>query len=87
MRDVVHKVQRIVTADRARCRLDRIDTTSGAPLALTDQRGHHALRAEVRCGQQERHAKTTSASVRNRASPVAGTAGATGRWSSGADRA
>ena len=75
MRDVVHKVQRIVTADRARCRLDRIDTTSGAPLALTDQRGHHALRAEVRCGPQERHPKNHF-SLR-----------ATGRWSSGAGRA
>lgn len=62
MHDVVQKAQRIVAADRARCRLDRINApASGAPLALTGQRGHDAPRAEVRCGQQERHAKTTSA--------------------------
>jgi Putative nuclear localisation signal of quaking len=86
MHDVVHKAQRVVTADRARCRLDRIDTATGAPLALAGQRGHHARAPKSVAGS--RSATQDHFSLRPEpASPVPGTTGATGRWSSGAGRA
>jgi hypothetical protein len=56
----------MVTADGARCRLDRIDTASGAPLALTDQRGHRACAPKSVAGSRSATRNTTSASVWNR---------------------